>query len=105
MNRFTGKPSPGVNWVGAALGVLVLMAAPPCVSARPYTYDGPPPPSGDPTADDQPSPTPKGGIYSATQPHEGAAVRLPGSTIHRTALPGRLIWLSFVRTWIRIGMR
>jgi hypothetical protein len=82
------------------------MAAPPRVSARPYLYDNPPPPSGDPTADDQPSPAPKGGGgYSAQQPHEGSAVRLPGSTIRRSYLPGRLIWLSFVRTWIRIGMR
>lgn len=105
MNRFTDKPCPRANWVGAALGVLVLMAAPPHVSARPYMDNGPPPPSGDPTADDQPSPAPKGGAYSAPQPREEAAARLPGSTIHRSALPGRLIWLSFVRTWIRIGMR
>jgi hypothetical protein len=105
MNRFTGKPSHKANWVGAALGILVLMAAPPRVSARPYSDEGPPPPSGDPTADDQPSPTPKGGVYSASQPYEGTAVRLPGSTIRRSTLPGRLIWLSFVRTWIRIGMR
>ncbi|MGE5180370.1 MAG: hypothetical protein ACM3PF_14890 [Bacteroidota bacterium] len=49
-----------------------LLAAPGFVAARPYTIDpGPYPADGDPTADDQPSPTPK----------KASAVTLTNSTV------------------------
>lgn len=106
MNRSRGKPYPWPTWVGAALGILVLTAAPPRVQARTYNPEYPPMPDGDPTADDQPSPTPKGeGRYSAMRPGMELTVRQPGPAVHRSQLSGRLIWLSFVRTWIWIGMR
>ena len=101
MNRSTGKLCPWPTWVGAVLGVLVLSAAPVRVAARTYLPIDPPMPDGDPTADDQPSPTPKGGTYASVSPTKESS-----ASIHRQTLSGsRLIWLSFVRTWIRIGMR
>jgi hypothetical protein len=39
------------------------------------------------------------------RPDMELTVRQPGTTVHRSYLSGRLIWLSFVRTWIWIGMR
>ena len=105
MNRSRGNPYPWPTWVGAALGILVLTAAPPRVQARPYNPEYPPMPDGDPTADDQPSPTPKGGHDSATRLDVNLTAHQPGATVHRSYFHGRLIWLSFVRTWIWIGMR
>jgi hypothetical protein len=106
MNRSRGKPRPWPSWVGAALGILVLTAAPPRIQARPYDPEYPPLPDGDPTADDQPSPTPKGGKYEArSNPNTYLTARQPGATMTSSHLRGRLIWLSFVRTWIWIGMR
>ena len=105
MNRSTGKPSFWATWAGAGLGLLVLTAAPPQVLARTYKPDYlPPVPTGDPTADDEPSPTPKGG-YASVRPDAQASVRQRGAMISRSAVTERLIWLSLVRTWIRIGVR
>ncbi|HKO22457.1 MAG TPA: hypothetical protein VJX91_07365 [Candidatus Eisenbacteria bacterium] len=106
MNHSRGKPRPWPIWVGAALGILVLTAAPPRIQARPYNPENPPMPDGDPTADDQPSPTPKGGKYEArSNPDTYLTARRLGATMTASHLRGRLIWLSFVRTWIWIGMR
>lgn len=107
MNQSRGKPHPWPTWVGAALGILLFAAAPPRIQARPYNPENPPTPEGDPTADDQPSPTPKGslgGQYARYRDVDVSA-RKPGATMTKSELRGRLIWLSFVRTWIWIGMR
>jgi hypothetical protein len=108
MNRSRGKPHPWPTWVGAALGILVFTAAPPTTQARPYNPENPPIPEGDPTADDQPSPTPKGGgggYQARSNPNAYLATRQQGAAMTKSELRGRLIWLSFVRTWIWIGMR
>jgi hypothetical protein len=106
MNQSRGKPHPWPTWVGAALGILLFAVAPPRIQARPYNPENPPTPEGDPTADDQPSPTPKGAKYEArTNSDLYLTARQPGTTRIRSELRGRLIWLSFVRTWIWIGMR
>ncbi|HEX5031444.1 MAG TPA: hypothetical protein VFX78_08305 [Candidatus Eisenbacteria bacterium] len=107
MKHSRGKPHPWPTWVGAALGILVLTSAPPRIQARPYNPEYGPVPDGDPTADDQPSPTPKGGggHYATYRPDADLTARKPGATMTASQLRGRLIWLSFVRTWIWIGMR
>ena len=50
-------------WMGVVslLTLLLFVAAPGTSSARPKPLEDPPTQEGDPTADDQPSPSPKGG--------------------------------------------
>ena len=85
-------------WTGAALLLAVLGGAPRNAEARLYMPNEPPYPDGDPTADDQPSPTPKlNRNVSAHMPSNGGALVERGGFSY-----GRLIWLSYVRTWIRI---
>ena len=89
-----------IPWVGAALCAAVF-ALPDRVAARPYEPTDLPTPEGDPTADDQPSPTPKGGRYSSARATYGA--ELTSSTTRREI--AKLMWLAYVRTWIRISLR
>ncbi|HKW50942.1 MAG TPA: hypothetical protein VJQ53_04345 [Candidatus Eisenbacteria bacterium] len=85
-------------WTGAALLLAVLGGAPRDAAARLYRPNEPPFPEGDPTADDQPSPTPKlnRNVSAHMQGSGNASFRQTGFSY------GRLIWLSYVRTWIRI---
>jgi hypothetical protein len=85
-------------WTGTALLLAVLGGAPRDAEARLYKPNEPPYPDGDPTADDQPSPTPK--LNRNVSAHmQGSANALVGKAGFSY---GRLIWLSYVRTWIRI---
>jgi len=85
-------------WTGTALLLAVLGGAPRDAGARLYKPNEPPYPDGDPTADDQPSPTPK--LNRNVSAHmQGSANALVGKAGFSY---GRLIWLSYVRTWIRI---
>ena len=62
---------------GAILLLLVsLFAAPDLAAAKPYPQEPGPLPEGDPTADDQPSPTPKKSahFYSEVIASNGAAL-------------------------------
>jgi hypothetical protein len=81
---------------GAAL-LLAFLAAPREASARLYRPTDPPFPEGDPTADDQPSPTPKQGRY--------AIPVMPNTNNTVWTSKGRMIWLSYIRAWIRIAAR
>ena len=85
-------------WTGTALLLAVLGGAPRNADARLYKPNEPPYPDGDPTADDQPSPTPKlnRNVSAYLQGSGNALVGKAGFSY------GRLIWLSYVRTWVRI---
>lgn len=90
------------SWAGAALLLAFLVGAPREAGARYYQPSDPPLPDGDPTADDQPSPGPKQSrnqtaVLSRTGEHHVVGKRI-GSY-------GRMIWLSYVRVWIRIAVR
>jgi len=88
-----------VPLTGAALALAFLVGVPQEASARLYRPTDPPFPEGDPTADDQPSPTPKGGRYYAPIYADNGA-RDAG-----WAVKGRMIWLSYIGVWIRIATR
>lgn len=81
-------------WVGTALIVLALAVAPRSAAARTYQPEPGTIPDGDPTADDQPSPAPK-----RSAPMHVDALSSTRATDMATA---RLIWLAYVRAWIRI---
>ena len=84
-------------WAGAALLLAVLGAAPREAGARLYKPNEPPYPEGDPTADDQPSPTPK------LNRNVSAHITGGHANVGKAGVSyGRLIWLSYVRAWIRI---
>ena len=89
------------RWVGAAALSVALCGIPLVANARPYEPSDIPQPEGDPTADDQPSPTPKpkraAGISGPRRMTE-----LNGFRAHER---GRIFWLSVARTWIRIAIR
>jgi hypothetical protein len=81
-------------WVGAALVAVALTGAPGTAAARTYEPQPIGIPDGDPTADDQPDPAPK----------RSAPLRInPLSSTRATDwTTARLIWLAYVRAWIRI---
>jgi hypothetical protein len=85
-------------WLGAAL-CAALLSMPGNAAARTYDPEDAPMPEGDPTADDQPSPTPKGGRYSS----RSAAPELTSSV--RRGTFSKFIWLTYVRALIRISLR
>ena len=87
-------------WLGGALWA-ALLAMPGNATARTYTPTDMPTPEGDPPADDQPSPTPKGGRLSSSRSY---APELTSSTARRGTF-SKMIWLAYVRTWIRISLR
>ncbi len=91
-----------LSWIGAALLLAFLVGVPREAGARYYQPIDPPYPDGDPTADDQPSPGPKlsrnqAAALARTNEHDVVGKRI-GSY-------GRMIWLSYVRVWIRIAVR
>ena len=87
-------------WTGTALLLAVLGGAPREAGARVYQPNEPPFPEGDPTADDQPSPTPKlnRNVSAHMQSNGRAFVGKAGVSY------GRLIWLAYVRAWVRITL-
>lgn len=88
-------------WTGAALLLAFSLGAPSGAAARTYKPQGLPYPEGDPTADDQPSPTPKP-TRSLNQ-----VQKVPVGTVSSQGFVNgaRLIWLSYVRVWIQIALR
>jgi len=88
-------------WTGAALLLAFLGGVPREAAARYYQPQDPPYPDGDPTADDQPSPTPKlNRNYSTPSIWQDAR----GFLVKTAGTQGRWIWLSYVRAWIRISV-
>lgn len=88
-------------WTGAALLLAFLVGVPREAAARYYRPIDPPYPEGDPTADDQPSPTPK--LSRNQMEYQTAAIARTRDK--RFGLYGRRIWLSYVQAWIRISVR
>jgi len=88
-------------WTGAAILLAFLVGIPGTAGARQYRPQNPPYPEGDPTADDQPSPTPKPNRMNAAVQKRYELE----STEPAAAKNARLIWLSAVRVWIRIALR
>lgn len=88
-------------WLGAVVWA-ALLTMPGNANARPYEPEDLPTPEGDPTADDQPSPTPKGGRNSSG--YRSSAIPVTSSTVS-SGTKAKLIWLAYVRTWIRISWR
>jgi hypothetical protein len=89
---------------GAILLLLAsLFAAPDLVVAKPYPQEPGPFPEGDPTADDQPSPTPKksAGISSRE------AFTVHSNTLSGRRLPyrGRMTWDLYLRVLSRLILR
>lgn len=89
---------------GASVVLLLasLFAAPDLAAAKPYPQDPTPFPEGDPTADDQPSPTPKksAGITSRE------AIPMHPSTVAGPRTPyGRMTWELYLRILSRLILR
>lgn len=88
---------------GAILLLLAsIIAAPELAAAKPYPQEPGPMPEGDPTADDQPSPTPPkktAGIsrFGTTPTHETIA--------GRRLLGGRMTWDLYLRILSRMVLR
>ncbi len=88
-------------WTGAALLLAFSLGAPNKAESRTFKPQGPPYPEGDPTADDQPSPTPK-----PTRPlNQAQKVPVGAVSSQGVASNARFIWLSYVRVWIQIALR
>ena len=92
-----------VRWLGSA-GILaaILLVGAQAANARTRLPEPGPWQDGDPTADDQPSPTPKG--------NRSYGVATGGHSTRHEVRKGnrpteRLIWLSYVRALIRITIR
>ena len=100
MKVLRGKKA--LPWLSAALWA-ALLTLPGNANARPYEPEDAPTPEGDPTADDQPSPTPKGGGRNSSSYRSTATSS--ASTTLSSGTKARLIWLAYVRTWIRISLR
>ena len=93
MNEPKGS-SRWLPWFGAALLVLAMNGGPRGAVARTFLPQPGSMPEGDPTADDQPNPAPKKSAPARLD------VRVPAKGSNWSAM--RLIWLSYVRAWIRI---
>ncbi len=87
---------------GAILLLLAsIVAAPDIAAAKPYPQEPGPMPEGDPTADDQPSPTP---------PKKTAGISRLGINQHETIagrrlLGGRMTWELYLRILSRMVLR
>lgn len=89
-----------------------LMTAPGIAAARPYTIDpGPYPADGDPTADDQPSPTPKKTSAvtltnaETTPTYQAAPARASVTTTRRLPYVSRMTWDLYLRILSRLIIR
>lgn len=92
-------------WTAAIgfLALLLLVAAPSTSLAKPFIIEEGPSAEGDPTADDQPSPTPKGGNHSASITGRNALTTKDGAgRVLRQDRHVRLAWQAYLRliAWI-----
>lgn len=88
------------------LAVLLLVAAPGTSLARPLLLDEPPSADGDPTADDQPSPSPKGGgsrVGSISGQHRATTKDGTGRLARERHV--RLALQAYLRLIARISLR
>jgi len=95
-------------WAAAVrfLALLLLVAAPGTSLAKPYIIEEGPSQEGDPTADDQPSPSPKGGNHSASITGRNALSTKDGAgRVSRQERHVRLAWQAYLRLIARIAFR
>src|SRR6185503_2489327 len=95
-------------WAAAVrfLALLLLVAAPSTPLAKPYIIEEGPSQEGDPTADDQPSPSPKGGNHSASITGRNALSTKDGAgRVSRQERHVRLAWQAYLRLIARIALR
>lgn len=86
------------------LALFLLIAAPELALARPSPVDPGPVPEGDPTADDQPSPTPK--QHKSRSFAGKSTLSTPELTGPEAREQGRrLAWQSYLRVIARITLR
>jgi hypothetical protein len=91
--------------------LVCLLAAPEIAAARTYTALPPPYPDGDPTADDQPSPTPKktASVTSMTDVTTATTVRSAQAsasvTNRRSTYVARMTWDLYLRLLSRLILR
>ena len=95
-------------WTAAVrfLALLLLLAAPGTSLARPPLLEEPPSSDGDPTADDQPSPSPKGnkgGAASISGHHRVTTKDGTGRLARERHV--RLAWQAYLRLIARISLR
>ena len=83
-----------------ALALLVAMAE--VAWAKPYPTDPGPLPEGDPTADDQPSPTPK---KKSARFGSGGSLGLEANIAAGRAARGRITWELYLRILSRLTLR
>jgi hypothetical protein len=87
---------------GAAYLLLaLLMAMAPFASAKPYDTQPGPMPEGDPTADDQPSPTPK----KNSARFGGGTLTPDAAGPASPARPGRITWELYLKILSRLTLR
>lgn len=96
-------------WTAAIgfLALLLLVAAPSASLAKPFIIEEGPSQEGDPTADDQPSPTPKGGgSHSASITGRNALTTKDGAgRVSRQERHVRIAWQAYLRLIARIAFR
>ena len=85
------------------LALLLLVSAPSASLAKPFLLEEGPPQQGDPTADDQPSPTPKGGNKSASISGHNALTTKDGAGRLARDRHVRLAWQAYLRLIARIA--
>ena len=93
------------GWVtGGAVWLLLaaLLAAPEIASARTYPVENGPAPEGDPTADDQPSPSPKN---RSARFDSANTLRIPDSGPSSRIRGGRISWELYLRILSRLTLR
>jgi len=93
------------KWTAAVsfLALLLLVAFPGVSSARPYSLAGGSDQDGDPTADDQPIPTPKGGNHARSiSGHQSVTNRDEAGRV--TSRHVRIAWQAYLRLIARIAL-
>lgn len=98
--RIARKP-----WKAAArfLALLLLVSAPGTSLAKTFPLDPGPNLDGDPTADDQPSPSPKGNKSASIAGHRSQMTRDGGGLMRDRHV--RLAWQAYLRLIARIALR
>ena len=94
------------QWTGVVgfLALLLLVAWPGSSLARPYSLAGGQDQDGDPTADDQPSPTPKGGNHARSIPgHQSVTNRDDAGRVAQNRHV-RIAWQAYLRLIARITL-
>ncbi len=86
------------------LALLLLVVAPGASLARPFSLEEGPAQEGDPTADDQPSPTPKGNKSGSISKQNTLTTKDGAGRLTRDRHV-RLAWQAYLRLIARIALR